>query len=57
MKKDEQVDAVEMVRAIRDRQHEMLKDKSPAERRRFFREQARRLHQRLGRAKREQKRA
>jgi hypothetical protein len=47
MKDPEQVDAVEMVRAIRDRQYEVLKDESPEERRQFYAEQARRLHKRL----------
>jgi hypothetical protein len=48
MKNNEQVSAVEMVRAIRDRHYEMLKDKSPEERRRFYAEQEQRLHERLG---------
>jgi hypothetical protein len=47
MKDPEQVDAVEMVRAIRDRQYEILKDESPEERRQFYAEQARRLHELL----------
>lgn len=49
----EQVNAVEMVRAIRDRHYEMLRDKSPEERRQFYREQACRLHERLGHVARE----
>jgi hypothetical protein len=40
--------AVEMVRDIRDRQHELLKAKSPQERDRFYREQAAALHKKLG---------
>ena len=40
--------AVEMVREIRDRHHELLKDKSPQERNRFYREQAAALHKKLG---------
>ena len=47
MKNPEQVNAVEMVRSIRDRQYELLKDKPPEERRQFYRDQARRLHERL----------
>jgi hypothetical protein len=42
------VKAVEMVREIRDRHHELLKDKSPAERERFYREQASALNKKLG---------
>jgi hypothetical protein len=42
------VKAVEMVREIRDRHHELLKDTSPEERERFYREQAAALNQKLG---------
>jgi len=42
------VKAVEMVREIRDRHHELLKDKSPEERERFYREQAAALSKKLG---------
>ena len=42
------VKAVEMVRDIRDRHHELLKDKSPEERERFYREQADTLNKKLG---------
>jgi len=40
--------AVEMVRDIRDGHHELLKDKSPEERERFYREQAAALNKKLG---------
>jgi hypothetical protein len=42
------VKAVEMVREIRDRHHELLKDKSPEEREQFYREQAAALNKKLG---------
>jgi hypothetical protein len=38
------IDAVEMTRRIRDAHYEQLKDATPAERIRFFREKARRVH-------------
>jgi hypothetical protein len=38
------IDAVEMTRRIRDAHHEQLKDATAAERIRFFREKARRVH-------------
>lgn len=47
MKKAE-IKAVELVRRIRDEQHEALKDKTAEERRAFYRERARRVHERLG---------
>lgn len=48
MKNEERVNAVAMVRKIRDKHHEMLKNKSPEERRRFYRETAKALHDKLG---------
>lgn len=42
------VKAVEMVQRIRDRHHELLENKSPEERARFYREQAEILHRELG---------
>jgi hypothetical protein len=48
MSSAEKVKAVEMVREIRDRHHELLKGKSPEERDRFYREQAAALHKKLG---------
>jgi len=47
MKRDEQVKAVEMVREIRDRQYELLRGRSAEERRRYYADQAQRLHDRL----------
>lgn len=38
------IDAVAMTRRIRDAHHEQLKDATAAERIRFFREKARRVH-------------
>lgn len=40
-------DAVEMTRRIRDAIYEQLKDATPEEQTRFYREQARRLHAEL----------
>jgi hypothetical protein len=48
MSSAEKVKAVEMVREIRDRHHELLKGKSPEEQIRFYREQAAVLHRKLG---------
>jgi len=48
MSSAEKVKAVEMVRDIRDRRHELLKGKSPEEQNRFYREQAAALHKKLG---------
>lgn len=48
MKRGERVDAVEMVREIRDQHHELLRDKTPEQRRRFYAEKARALHEKLG---------
>lgn len=48
MRNAKDVKAVEMVREIRDRHHELLKGKSPEERDRFYREQAETLHKKLG---------
>ena len=45
--KNGEIKAVELVRAIRDKHYELLKDKSPEERRRFYRERARALHEEL----------
>lgn len=47
MKSDE-IDAVEMVRRIRDDQSEKLRTMSDEERRGFYSEGARRLHEQLG---------
>jgi len=46
MKKDE-IKAVEWVRKVRDEQREALKGKSSEQRRAFYRDRARRLHERL----------
>ena len=46
--KNDEIKAVEWVRRIRDEQHKALKDKTPEERRAFYRDRARRLHERLG---------
>jgi len=46
--KSGEIQAVEMVRRIREEQHRILKDKTPEERRAFYRQQARALHERLG---------
>ena len=48
MSSAEKVKAVEMVREIRDRHHELLKGKSPEEQSRFYREQAAAHHEKLG---------
>lgn len=48
MSSAEKVKAVEMVREIRDRHHELLKGKSPEEQSRFYREQAAALDEKLG---------
>jgi len=42
-----QINAVGMVRAIRDAHYELLKDKSPEERMAFYRKKARRFHANL----------
>ena len=42
-----QIDAVAMTRRIREAHAEQLKDATPEERIRFFREKARRLHESL----------
>ena len=47
MKSDE-IRAVDLVRRIRNEQHEAVKGKSAEERRAFYRERARRVHERLG---------
>jgi hypothetical protein len=44
------LDAVAMVRQIRDAQYEQLKDKSPEEQVRYFRERSLRLIQKLEQA-------
>jgi len=44
-----EIDAVKMTRRIRDAHAEQLENASPAERIRFFREKARRVHARIGR--------
>jgi hypothetical protein len=41
---EKKIDAVAMTRSIRDAHHEQLKDATSAERIRFFREKARRVH-------------
>jgi len=48
MSSAKEVKAVEMVREIRDRHHELLKGKSSEEQNRFYREQAAVLHKKLG---------
>jgi hypothetical protein len=48
MNNAEEVKAVEMVREIRDRHHELLKGKSAEHQIRFYREQAALLHKKLG---------
>jgi hypothetical protein len=48
MSSAENVKTVEMVREIRDRHHELLKNKSQEERHRFYREQAAALHKKMG---------
>lgn len=48
MSNAEKVKAVEMVREIRDRHHELLRGKSPEEQNRFYREQAAALYKKLG---------
>lgn len=42
-----EIDAVEMTRRIRDAHAEQMENASPAERIRFFREKARRVHARI----------
>jgi hypothetical protein len=42
--KETNIDAVAMTRRIRDAHHERLKNTTPEERIRFFREKARRVH-------------
>ena len=42
-----QIDAVAMVRAIRDTHYELLKDKTPEERIAFYREKAQQFHPNL----------
>jgi hypothetical protein len=44
------IDAVGMTRCIRDAHYEQLKDATAAERIRFFREKARRVHAAIGQA-------
>jgi hypothetical protein len=48
MSSAKKVKAVEKVREIRDRHHELLAGKSPEEQNRFYREQAALLHKKLG---------
>ena len=43
------IDAVEMTRRIRDAHYEQMKNATPAERIRFFREKARRVHDEIDR--------
>jgi hypothetical protein len=45
---DEPIKAVEMVRSIREAHYVRIKDLSPKEKIRFFREKARALHSELG---------
>lgn len=45
--KETQVDAVELVRRIRDEHQEILKDHDAGERRTYYQERARELHERL----------
>jgi hypothetical protein len=42
-----QIDAVELVRRIRDEHQEILKDRDAGKRRSFYQERARELHERL----------
>ena len=44
---NKEFDAVEMTRRIRDALYEQLRDATPEEQTRFYREQARRLHAEL----------
>ena len=44
-----EIDAVEMTRRIRDAHAEQLENASPAERIQFFRDEARQVHERIGR--------
>jgi len=55
--KNGEIHAVEWVRRIRDQHAEVLKAKSSTEWRAFYRERARRLHERLGIPKEEQRTA
>lgn len=48
MKKKKAFDAVAFTRQVRDAHHEQLKDASPEERIRFYRDKARQLHEELG---------
>jgi hypothetical protein len=49
MEKETKLKTVEMTRRIRDKHHEQMKDKTWAERVEFYKEQARALHEVLGR--------
>ncbi|MBI4203475.1 MAG: hypothetical protein HY527_00490 [Betaproteobacteria bacterium] len=49
--KSGEIKAVEMVRAIRDKHYQLLKGKSPEERRQFYRKRAKALHEELARQK------
>jgi hypothetical protein len=49
MEQETKLKAVEMTRRIRDAHHEQLKDKTWEERVAFYKEQARALHEALGR--------
>ena len=46
--KNDEIRAVELVRRIRDEHQEALRDRTPEERRAFYRERAREVHERLG---------
>lgn len=47
--KETQIDAVELVRRIRDEHQEILKGRDAEKRRSFYQERARELHERLRR--------
>jgi len=46
--KNDEIKAVEWVRKVRDEQQKALKGKTQEQRRAFYRDRARRLHDRLG---------
>jgi hypothetical protein len=46
-RKKKTFDSVKMVREIRDRHHQQLKDKTKEERLAFYRQEARKLHEEL----------
>lgn len=46
--KNDEIDAVELVRQIRDEHHQAVQDQDPEQRRAFYRERATKVHERLG---------